>query len=251
MNVVAAGPVRDRRLATGLSLGLHLCLLALVGRALLTPKAPAMVVFSVETVSGLTPQGEGSGAKGTAHHMADLPANLNPLAGGLRLSVTDPPLPQEQAKKAPLKPRVVKAVLPTLGDLNQRYQGMRIGVQPRDYRPSMDLSEGGMGNAHHVGTEDGALAIQGDIAGRGYRIGDYSYGKALPEESEVLVQVTVSPGGMVLEAQIKKTSGYPDLDQFALAKAREIVFDPLPPGVVQENKTGTVPFDYDYSGKMR
>jgi TonB family protein len=246
-----AAPPRDRRLAAGLSLALHLALLALLGRALLAPAPPAMVVFSVETVSGVTPHGEGSGAQGTAHQMSDKPANLNPLAGGLRLSVTDAPLPQAPAKKPPAKLRSSKAALPTLGDLDQRYQGLRIGVQPRDYRPSMDLSEGGMGNAHYAGTETGPLALQGAIAGRGYRIGDYSYGKPLPEESEVLVQVAVSPQGVVLSAVVKKTSGYPELDQHALAKAREIVFDPLPPDVQQQDVSGTVPFEFDYNGKMR
>ena len=245
------GQGRDRRLATGLSAGLHLALLALFGRALLMPPPPSTVVFSVETVSGMTPRGEGSGAQGTSHRLNDTPSNLNPLAGGLHLSVTDAPLPQAAPPKAHAKLRPAKASLPTLGDLDQRYEGMRIGVQPRDYRPSLDLSEGGMGNAHHAGTEDGALSLQGDIAGRGYRIGDYSYGKPLPEESEVLVLVTVSPRGEVVSAQIQKTSGYPELDQHALASSREMVFDALPPGVPQENKTGTVPFSFDYNGKAR
>jgi TonB family protein len=244
-------PPRDRRLATGLSLALHLCLLLLFGRALFTSAPPTMVVFSVETVSGVTPRGEGSGAQGTAHQMNDKPSNLNPLAGGLALSVTDAPLPPVAPKKPAPKLRSSKASLPTLGDLDQRYEAMRIGVQPRDYRPSMDLSEGGMGNAHRAGAEDGGLALEGPIAGRGYRIGDYSFGKPLPEESEVQLAVTVDPKGEVIEAKVKKTSGYPELDQHALSKAREIVFDPLPPLAAQDAVTGTVIFQFQYNGRMK
>jgi TonB family protein len=244
-------PPRDQRLATGLSVGLHLALLLFFGRALMLPRPPATVVFSIETVSGVTPRGEGSGAAGTAHQMSDKPANLNPLAGGLRLSVTDAPLPQAAPKKASPKLKATKAALPSLGDLAQRYEGMKIGVQPRDYRPSMDLSEGGMGNAHRAGAEDGGLGLEGPIAGRGYRIGDYSFGKPLPEESEVQLTVTVGPRGEVIEARVKKTSGYPELDQHALAKAREIIFDPLAPAAAQDNVTGTVIFQFQYSGKMK
>jgi TonB family protein len=243
----------DRRLALGLSLALHLCLLLLFGKALLMSPPPSNVIFSVETVSGVTPQGEGSGAPGTAHQMTDKPSNVNPLAGGLRLAVTDAPLPQAAPK--PLKPKLRAApktqLPPSLGDLDKRYDQLKIGVQPRDFRPVDDPSEGGMGNAHRVGAEDGGLGLEGPIAGRGYRIGDYSFGKPLPEESQVQLLVTVGPKGEVLEARIKKMSGYPELDQHALAKAREILFDALPPGVPQDPVTGTVTFNFQFDGKMK
>jgi TonB family protein len=245
------GRPSDPWIARGVSIGLHLLLLLLFGRALLTPRPPDTVVFSVETVSGLVPLGEGSGAKGTSSQISNTPANPNPLAGGLRLSVTDAPVPQRhEAKAKPQKARH-SAQAPTLSDLDKQYEAMKIGVQPRDPNAADELSEGGMGNAHQAGTEKGALGLEGAIAGRGYRTGDYSYGKPLPEESEVQVLLTVGPKGEVLEAQIKKTSGYPELDQHALAKAREIVFDALPPDAPQVTETGTAIYSFDYNGNAK
>jgi TonB family protein len=241
----------DRWIARGISLGLHLALLLVFGGALIMPKPPSNVIFSVETVPGIMPQGEGSGALGTAARISNQPANTNPLAGGLRLNVTDAPIvnPQPHVKPSS-KPRRAAAA-PSLNDLDKRYETLKIGVQPRDPGAADAPSEGGMGNAHQAGTEDGALGLDGAIAGRGYRTGDYSYGKPLPEESEVQVLVTVAPQGEVLYAQIKKTSGYPELDQHALAKAREIVFDALPSDVPQENKSGTVSFRFEYNGQAK
>lgn len=240
----------DRWWARGVSVGLHLLILLAFWRALLVPKPSATVIFSVETVPGIMPRGEGSGAEGTASKISDKPANANPLAGGLRLSATDAPLPQPPVKA---RPKAVHQATqaPSLSDVSKQYETLKIGVQPRDPGSADEPSEGGMGNAHQAGSESGTLGLEGAIAGRGFRTGDYSYGKPLPEESEVLVLITVSPKGEVLEAQIKKTSGYPELDQHSLAAAREFVFDPLPPEVPQENKTGTIPFRYDYNGKAK
>jgi TonB family protein len=242
----------DRWVARGLSAGLHLLLLLVLGKALFFQTPPDTVVFSVETVPGLVPQGEGSGAKGSSSQISNEPANPNPLAGGLRLSVTDAPIPQAETP-AKVKPKPVhhSAQAPSLSDLDKQYETLKIGVQPRDASEADEPSEGGMGNAHMAGTEKGALGLEGPIAGRGYRTGDYSYGKPLPEESEVQVLLTVGPKGEVLDAEIKKTSGYPELDQHALSKAREIVFDALPPDAPQENETGTAIYSFDFNGNAK
>lgn len=243
----------DRWIARGVSLLLHAGLGLLLGRGLLDPPPAARVIFSVETVSGLTPRGEGSGAEGTAQRIANTPANANPLAGGLRLNVSDKPVPAPPPQPAAKAPRAANTVAPppSLGELAKRYEELGIGVRPRDERAGEEPSEGGMGNARVAGTETGALGVSGPLAGRGFRAPDYSYGKPLPEESEVVLLVTVGPKGEVLETRIKKTSGYPELDQHALSKAREIVFDPVPPGGLQEPVTGTIVFRFEYSGKAR
>jgi TonB family protein len=244
----------DRWVARGLSAALHGALLFVLGSNLVGPAPKTQVIFSVETVSGLTPRGDGSGAEGTASQISNVPANPNPLAGGLRLTAADAPVPPPQPKAQP-KPVAssapVAAAPPSLDDLQQRYEALPIGVRPRDGRSGEEPSEGGMGNARTAGAEGGVLGLDGAIAGRGYRIGDYSFGRALPEESEVALLVTVSPRGEVLEARIKLTSGHPELDQHALTKAREIVFDPVPPTGLQDPVTGTVLFRFEYSGRSR
>jgi TonB family protein len=249
----AMEPSSDRWISRGVSLGLHLLLLLAFMLALRAPQKPAMVIFSVETVPGIMPQGEGSGAKGTAPQISNQEANqVNPLAGGLRLSSTDAPIPASKPRaqaKAKAVPHTVQA--PSMSDVDKMYQSLKIGVQPVDPGAADQPSEGGMGNAHQAGTPNGPLNLAGAIAGRGYSIGDYSYGKGLPEESEVVVLVTVDPKGEVRRAEIEKTSGYPDLDQHALSASRSIVFDPLPPDVPQEDNTGTATFSYDYNGNAK
>ncbi len=241
------GTARGRWMSRGASLALHLAVLAALWAALRASSTPPMMVFSVETVPGTVPKGEGSGARGSARTVTNQEAGANPLSGGLRLGPTDAPVAGgKEAADRRASPKRVQA--PSLSQLDKLYAGMKIGVQPQQPGSSDEPSEGGMGDSHVSGTETGGLSPAGAIAGRGYRIGDYSYGKPLPEESEVVVLVTVDPKGEVLDASIRKTSGYPELDQHALSKARDIVFDPLPPGVQQVDETGTVTFRFEYSG---
>jgi TonB family protein len=243
---------KDRWIARGVSLALHALLFAFFGKALLMAPPAATVIFSVETVSGITPLGEGSGAMGQAGQISDKPANLNPLAGGLRFNASDPPLP---VPKAPAKPAkaAVKAVAapPTQGDLAKRYEGLPIGMPTRGGRAGEELSEGGMGNARQAGAPGGAVGLQGAIAGRGYTPIDVSYGKALPEESEVVLLIRVNALGEVVEARVVKTSGFAELDQHASAKAREFRFDALPSGVPQVEVSGNMTFEFEYSGRGR
>ena len=244
---------RDQWIARGLSFGLHALLFLWVALHVKSPAKSSMVVFSVETVSGITPQGEGSGAEGANSQMSNVPANANPLAGGLHLNVSDapvPPAPKNAPPKAAAKPRPV-AVAPSLQDLQKRDESLNIGFKPRQSQGAEEPSEGGMGNAHKAGVEGGALNMEGAIAGRGYNPGDYSYGKPLPGESEVQIMLVVSPKGEVISAMVKRTSGYPELDQHALTKARDIAFEALPSSVPQENSSGTVTFKFAYTGSAK
>ena len=246
---------RDLRLARWSSAALHLAILLLLGRAAMQAPPKTTVIFTVETVAGIRPLGQGSGAPGDAARVSNTPANPNPLAGGLRLNVDDLPPKLKAPKPANPKasPKDLKAAQlpPSRGELEQRYQQLKIGVDPKDLRSSPELSEGGMGNARLAGAEGGLPGITGPIAGRGHTVPDFSYGKPLPEESEVVVWVNVNARGEVVSSGIKKTSGYPELDQHVLARAREIRFDPLPAGAAQDDQTGTIPFRFEFSGRMR
>ncbi len=241
----------DRWIARGVSVALHGLLVLLLARNFSRALKSSPVVFSVETVSGFTPQGEGSGAEGATRRISDVPANANPLAAGLRLQVEDAPVPPATAQRSKtLRPRPVAAA-PSMQDLAKRDESLNIGLKPRQSRGAEEPSEGGMGNARQAGAPGGALDLQGPIAGRGYHIGDYSFGKPLPGESEVLIGLEVSPKGEVVSAAVKRTSGYPELDQHALAKAREIVFDGLASGVPQETSSGTVLFKFEFTGRSK
>jgi protein TonB len=244
--------LRDEWFARAASVLLHAALLWALALAARPGQRPATVIFTVETVTGIIPQGEGSGAEGASDRVSDLPANANPLAGGLDLKSSDKPLPAPAANKEKPAATRAQAAAPSLDEVAKRYENLGLGLKPREGGEAAgDLSEGGMGNARKAGVEGGALGLQGPIAGRGYRAGDYSFGRPLPEESEVVLLVTVGAKGEVLKASIHRTSGYPELDQHALSKAREIAFDPLPPGAPQEEATGSVTFRFEYTGRAK
>jgi len=173
------------------------------------------------------------------------------LAGGLNLKVSDAPVPAQpkEAIKAAAQTKPVASV-PSLQDVQKQHESLPIGLKPRHSEGAEEPSEGGMGNGMKAGVE-GGLDMQGAIAGRKYYPGDYSYGKPLPGESEVVILVVVNPKGEVVLASVKRTSGYPDLDMHALSKARDIKFEALPPGVAQENAAGTVPFRFEYTGRAK
>lgn len=237
---------KDEWIARGISIALHAFLLIFVSVPIFKHEAKRTVLLTVETVSGLTPLGEGTGVEGTRASLSDTPANANPLLGGVKLKMDEVAAP-DQAVKAKSKPAPVPP--PSVQDLQKKYESMPLGLKPRDGRESQELSEGGMGNARKAGSPDGLVGISGAIGGRRFAQPDLSYPGNLPEEAELQVTVLVSPQGEVIEARIEKSSGHPELNQFALGKAREFRFDPLPATEAQENKAGILYFKFQFSGK--
>jgi TonB family protein len=238
---------RDEWIARGISTALHAALLIFVSVPVFKHEAKRTVLLTVETVSGLTPLGEGSGVEGTRAIITDVPANANPLAAGLKLKMDEVAAPASQAKPA-AKP--AQARPQSVQDVQKKYESMPLGLSPREGRESQELSEGGMGNARKAGSPDGLVGVGGAIGGRRFAAPDLSYPGNLPEEAELQVSVVVSPQGEVLEARVDKSSGYPELNQFALSKTREFRFDPLPAVETQENKNGILYFKFQFGGKV-
>lgn len=245
----AAGAARDEWIARGVSIALHALLFAFVTIPIFKPEAKRTVLLTVETVVGVTPLGEGTGVEGTRSNVTDTPANANPLLNGVKLKMDETAAPVLPAK-AKAKPRPAVVAPPSVQDVEKKYENMPLGLKPRDGRESQELSEGGMGNSRKAGSPDGLVGISGDIGGRRFAAPDLAYPGNLPEEAELQVTVAVSPQGEVLEARIEKSSGYPELNQFALTKAREFRFDALPPAQTQENKTGILYFKFQFGGKV-
>ncbi len=236
---------RDRAWAQGITWGLHVLLaLVLFGPLAMQPKNRT-VLLTIETVSGVTPRGEGTGAEGMRPQISDTPANPSPLAAGLQMR-RDEAL---SANKPQAKPQTVKARVPTASELAQRYEKLKVGINPREGREAGEPSEGGMGNNKPAGSPDGLLDIEGVAGGRGYWLPDMNYPGALPEESEAEVLVTISPKGEVTQATLTRSSGYASLNQHVLAKAREIRFAPLPVTERQEEQAGAMKFRFDFSGR--
>jgi TonB family protein len=240
---------KDLWIARGFSAGLHALLLFFITVPLFQPSAGKTVLLTVETVAGVTPLGEGTGVEGTRPNVTDLPPTANPLLNGVKLKMDEtsaPVLPDKakaRSKPAPVLPQSVQ-------DLEKKYESMPLGLKPRDGRDSDEPSEGGMGNSRQAGSPDGLVGVSGAIGGRRFAAPDLTYSGNLPEESEVQINVVVTPQGEVIDARVEKSSGYAELNQYALGKAREFRFDPLAPAETQENKTGTLTIKFQYGGKV-
>jgi TonB family protein len=229
----------------GLSLGLHgLLLLLTFGMA--HPAAPPQVaILSVETVSGVTPRGEGSGAPGEKRAITNAPPNPQPVPGSFKLDPNELPRQKPAAKAVKAKVKVRQA--PSLDQLAKEHAQMPIGLQPGSDRDSGELSEGGMGEGRQAGAPGGQPEVSGPIGGRGFRPIDWSFPHQLPEESTLRLAITVAPNGLVKSARLLQASGYADIDQNAVSRAKDLIFDPLPAGSAQVDTEGILTFNFQYN----
>lgn len=238
---------RDEWLGRGISLGLHVLIFALLSGYGFKVDKGRTVLLTVETISGLTPLGSGTGAQGVAHNLSNQPPNLNPLAGALNLKMNETSAP---VNAKPVKAPASKPAQAPNAQNAANPERVRIGINPRAGRDGGEISEGGMGNMQQAGTEDGIPGLSAAFGGRGFGIIDFNFPGNLPEESEAELWITVNPAGEVVAVGLHKATGYMALDQHVLARARELRFARLAPGVAQENQTGRVPFSFKFSGEI-
>jgi TonB family protein len=238
--------LRSNSLFFMMSLLLHaLLVLALVkyrGPALSAP--PKVAILTVETVSGVTPKGEGAGASGEKREITNAPPNPQPVPGSFKLQPHELPKKPLQKQLSKKQPKVRQA--PSLAQLAKDHALMPIGLNPRDARQGDELSEGGMGDGKAAGSAGGQPEISGPIGGRGYRAIDWGFPKQLPEETTLKLVIVVAPNGLVKNAKLLQSSGYAEIDQNAVTRAKSITFDSLPAGVEQVDTEGTLTFNFQF-----
>jgi TonB family protein len=203
------------------------------------------VILAVETIAGQVPLGSGSGASGEGKVITDTPANPFPGAAepsALRSAV--PPVPVKKAVGQKTKVKVMQA--PSQAELERERAAMPIGLNPRAVRHGEEPSEGGLGDNRKAGTADGSPSITGAIGSRGYQYVDWGFPSSLPEESTLVITIVVAPSGLVKSAQLTRASGYPEIDQNAISKAKSMVFDPLPSNSDQVDMQGALTFNFQY-----
>jgi TonB family protein len=153
----------------------------------------------------------------------------------------------DEAGKAPaITPEQIKAWQTErrkqmIRELAQSRNNVKIGVSAKELRQqSAGLAEGrGAGEYGQPGSPNGTLSLSGAIATRGYKEPDFSVLKSLiTEETQLRLNLIVSPGGEVRQATLFETSGYPFVDQKAIEMARKITFDPLPTDWKQVEQSG-------------
>lgn len=214
------------------------------GSAPLAP--PKVAILTVDTVAGVTPKGEGAGAPGEQRQITNTPPNPQPVPGSFKLDPRDLPKRNLALKKKAVKQKVKVRQAPSLADLAREHAAMPIGVNPREGRDGDELSEGGMGEGRSAGAPGGQPEISGPIGGRGYRPMDWGFPRQLPEESALKLVIVVAPNGLVKSARLLQASGYSDIDQNAVTRAKSMVFDALPAGVEQVDMEGVLTFSFQY-----
>jgi len=95
--------------------------------------------------------------------------------------------------------------------------------------------------------EEGAVAggeptVTGAIATRKYKKIDWKFPENLPEETELIIGITVLSSGIIKDVRLLRTSGYPELDRMAISQARKLQFDPLT--FSNENQVGVLLFKF-------
>ncbi len=90
----------------------------------------------------------------------------------------------------------------------------------------------------------GQPSISGDLATRKYRKIEWKFPEKLPEETELAIEISVLPNGIIKYVKLIRTSGYPELDNMAISQARNLQFDSLPPDAEQKENIGILLFKF-------
>jgi TonB family protein len=219
---------RTSGLSVGLTVGIHLALIFLLGTLAMKPVMQTPLLIEVTLAGTNAPRSQTEGVKSEGNVVAPQGVKEN-----------QPPslTPQEiKAWQTQRRREMIK-------ELAQSRNKVRIGAAPKDLRQDAGgLAEGrGAGEAGLPGSPKGTLSLTGAIATRGYKEPDFSMLRAyITEETQLRISLVVQPGGEVRQAALLETSGYPYVDQKALELCRKILFDPLPPDWQQAEQEGVI-----------
>jgi TonB family protein len=154
-------------------------------------------------------------------------------------------------KKTVKKPKAdVKAVdtKALLKKIEEEKAKLDIGISRSDLREQADAEpENNAANDEADITEENVVAggdpvISGSLATRKYKKITWKFPEQLPEETELMVEITVLSSGIIKNVKLLRTSGYPELDRMALLQARKLQFDPLP--YTNDDQAGVLLFKF-------
>lgn len=160
---------------------------------------------------------------------------------------------KKEVKKADVKKDDTADVKSLLKRIEAEKAKLDMGISRENLRDTSD--EGDPANnasSDDAGTEDSEAkavagsgpAISGDIAARRYKSVDWRFPEKLPEETELMIEITVMPSGIIKNVKLVRTSGYPELDRAAFSQVRKMQFDSLPAGAPEEEQLGVLLFKF-------
>jgi len=140
--------------------------------------------------------------------------------------------PKKPKPKAADAPVVDKAAL--LKKIEEEKAKLSMGISRDDLRASA-ADDSASSSASDEGddiTEENAVAggdpqITVALATRKYKKMQWKFPEQLPEETELMIEITVLSSGIIKNVRLLRASGYPELDRMALLQARKMQFEPL------------------------
>jgi TonB family protein len=225
-----------------LSMIIHLTVLLLLSR-LITQQEPRHVALITDVT--LVDVNDLSGRKGEEQKTVGLDEKKQQkIATSIKNKVV---------KKTPVKKNKTTDVKSLLKKIEAEKASLDMGVNRENLRNMSEETEpSNNASSEDEGTENteekvvagGAPSISGALAARKYKKFDWKFPEKLPEETELMIEITVMPSGIIKNVKLVRTSGYPELDRLAFSQARKMQFDPLPPGAKEEEQLGVLLFKF-------
>jgi len=154
-------------------------------------------------------------------------------------------------KKMAKKPKAQLKVVDTkalLKKIEEEKAKLDMGISRSDLRQQTDEPDSAArDNASDDITEENVVAggeptITGALATRKYKKVIWKFPAQLPEETELMIEISVLSSGIIKNVKLVRTSGYPELDRMALLQARKLQFDPLP--YTNDDQAGVLLFKF-------
>lgn len=222
----------------GMSLLIHAAIILIISSGLLrSPARQVALITDVTLIDAMNQQG----LQGEEEKTAGLEKKQEKIAEAVK---------KESEKKQQIKQETKKAdVKELLKEIEKRKSALDLGISKEELRTSSDDTkmQEGLDAENYEGGEVVAgsePSITGELATRKYKKIEWQFPKKLPEETELAVEVTVMPSGIIKSVKLLRTSGFPELDRMAVSQARKLEFDPLPAEAASVDTTGVLLFKF-------
>jgi TonB family protein len=222
----------------GFSLLIHSLLIILISSGLLQSRARQVALITDVTLLDMR---DGAGRAGEEEKTVGLEKTQEKVAEAIKKTAE-----KKESQKQETKPVDVKELL---REIEKKKSALDLGVSKESLRNISDDTkvQEGLDAENYEGGEVVAgsePSVTGELATRKYKKIEWQFPKKLPEETELAIEVTVMPSGIIKSVQLVRTSGYSELDRMALSQARKLEFDPLPPDAAAQDTAGILLFKF-------
>ena len=232
-------PDRTDITSLAVSMAMHILILLLLSR-LITQQEPRRVALITDVT--LVDVKDLTGVKGEEQKTVGVEKKQEKIATSLKKKVV---------KKTAVK-KTAADVKSLLKKIEEEKSKLDMGISRENLRRETEAEQANNAVSEDEGTESteekvvagSAPTISGDLAARKYKALDWKFPEKLPEETELMIEITVMPSGIIKNVKLVRTSGYPELDRLAFSQARKMQFDPLPAEAKEEEQTGVLLFKF-------